>query len=604
MALPPIYKIHPALGVARLGDANSFFIGPETPGLRPTGEAPGTSVPPYKDAGKIKPQAARFRVFEYVDQKGEYVVSREISLKEKDVTRMIWSVHLANRKASFFNFDGLAGNDRAPLKGRRNAAVVDRPKLDIDPRPRSIAGKNAAFVEITKGTSKNPASELWPNPKPTPEITKLGRLKTDVDGRLIVLGGSGLTSSITGAAAINNYANNDGWFDDVSDGPITVELQIAGKIVKVEPAWVMCSPPDFAPHLENVVSLYDVLFDAAARDMVLPTNLAVLNTGALKGLMEINKEFKKNGKPVLTTYKPDFETDIYPLLYRAAATMFLFQPSVGRHSSLIRWGKLTSTAAADQPDRQSVFAWLRQPDAKPTSAFPYMPKLLGDEPYKLAAGVVHQRMRLTVTPTQYAILEQWVKGNFIPSAIVPPLRPTVQNITPHGLDKAALENCVGGAMFPGIEVGWQIRDAKLFAEPFRIKHGAPSNYLGEAGNTVKAGHFTRQMALPWQADFLQCKSEEDDTGVFPGMGSWGWWPAQRPDWIFPTEADFKAVPPKPVAWHRSTKAKVSINWTTGLGPDKSTPSYQEMLDNWRKFGFIIEKSKNIYIEDEREADIP
>lgn len=605
MALPPIYKIHPAIGIARLGDANSFFIGSETPDLRPTGEAPGSSVPPYKDGGKIKPQAARFRIFEYVDKAGEYIVSREISLADKDVTKLIWTVHLANRKASFFNFDGLAGNDRVPTKGRRNAGFVgDRRKLEIDPRPRSIGGKNAKFVEITKGTSKNPTSELWPDPKPTPEITKLGRLKTDAEGRLIVIGGSGLTTSLTGAAPITNYANNDGWFDDVSDGPVTVVLQIGTKVVTVEASWVICPPPDFAPHLANVVSLYDLLYDVAAREMILPTNLEIFNKGALSGLMAINQEFKKNGKPILTSYKPDFETDIYPLLYRTASTMFLFQPSIKHHSGLVRWTKLASTAAGDQADRQAVMTWIRPPDTKPNSSFPYMPKLLGDEPYQLAAGVIHQRVRLTVTPTQYAILEQWVKGNFIPPASVPPKRPTAPNITPHGLDKAALENCVGGAMFPGIEVGWQIRDPKIFSEPFRIKPNAPSNFLGEGGNVVKAGHFTRQMALPWQADFLQCKGEDDISGVFPASGLWGWWPAQRPDWVFPTEADFKSAPPKSSPWHRSTKAKSQINWTTGFSGDKTTPSYQEMLENWQKFGFILEKNINIYVEEEREPDIP
>jgi hypothetical protein len=121
---------------------------------------------------------------------------------------------------------------------------------------------------------------------------------------------------------------------------------------------------------------------------------------------------------------------------------------------------------------------------------------------------------------------------------------------------------------------------------------------------VKAGHFSRQMALPWQADFLQCKAEDDNSGVFPGMGLWGWWPAQRPDSVFASEADFKNVPPKPVPWHRSTKARAKINWSTGFDGDMEVPSYEEMLANWRKFGFIVEKTKGIYLEDEREPDIP
>jgi len=612
MALPPIYKIHPAIGIARLGDASGFFIGSETPGLRPTGEPPGTKVPPYKDGGKIKPQAARFRVFEYVEKGGVYVVNREVSVAEKDVTKLVWTVHLANRKASFFQFNGLAGSDRPNAKGRRNEPLskVDPRKLEIDPKERSISGKNAKPVEFSKGTSKNPATELWPDPRPSPEITTLGRLLTDGDGRLIVVGASGKTVSLPAAAPIGDYANNDGWFDDVSDGPVTVYIELKGKPVTVMPAWVICPPPDFAPHLTNVVTLYDLMYDVAAREagtpgnLTIPANEVLYTTGARKGLAEVNKEFKKSGKPILSTYQPDFESEIYPILYRAAASMFLFKSAVGKHTTLIKWVKLASKDAKYLADRQAVLAWIREPDAKSSNSFPYMPKLLGDEPYPLPAGVIHQRVRLTVTPTQYALLQQWVKGNFIEPAVVPPSQPTKPNITPEGLDRAALENCVGGAFYPGIEVGWQSRSASIYTEPCRIKPGAPSPYLGDAGTVVKAGHLTRQMALPWQADFLQCKGEDDNSGVFPGLGLWGWWPAQRPDWVFASEADFTASPPKPAPWHRATKARKKVSWPTGFGGDPDVPSYQEMLDNWRKFGFIVEKKKNIFLEDEREADIP
>jgi hypothetical protein len=114
MTLKAIYKIHPSIGIARLGDSRSFFIGPEIPGVRPTGELPGTKVPPYKNGIKIKAQAVRFRIFEYVDKNGSYAFSREISLSEKDVTKLEWTVHLANRKASFFKFEGLKGAGRPP----------------------------------------------------------------------------------------------------------------------------------------------------------------------------------------------------------------------------------------------------------------------------------------------------------------------------------------------------------------------------------------------------------------------------------------------------------------------------------------------------------
>ena len=125
---------------------------------------------------------------------------------------------------------------------------------------------------------------------------------------------------------------------------------------------------------------------------------------------------------------------------------------------------------------------------------------------------------------------------------------------------------------------------------------------------VKAGHFSRQMALPWQADFLLCKSEGDGTEHFPNSGMWGWWPAQRPDSVFTSEDDLNSSKSSP--WHRATKANVQTKWPEGYREepngerDQEMPSYKEMLSNWTKFGFVVEKKEGVLIEDEREADIP
>ncbi len=50
------------------------------------------------------------------------------------------------------------------------------------------------------------------------------------------------------AASLGNYANNDGWFDDVSDGPVraTVVLNGTTAALTAMPAGVICPPPDFA----------------------------------------------------------------------------------------------------------------------------------------------------------------------------------------------------------------------------------------------------------------------------------------------------------------------------------------------------------------------
>jgi hypothetical protein len=43
-----------------------------------------------------------------------------------------------------------------------------------------------------------------------------------------------------------------------------------------------------------------------------------------------------------------------------------------------------------------------------------------------------------------------------------------------------------------------------------------------------------------------------------------------------------------IAWPSATALQAR-----GLAAHTDVPSYEEMLDNWRKFGFIVEKKKNI-----------
>src|SRR5690349_8649890 len=91
----PTYAIHPALGIARLGnapldptDASTYYLGAESPYQVPN---QGQS---YKADGKIKKQGQRFRIYEFENG----IATREITLTEQDVASIVWTVHLANRK--------------------------------------------------------------------------------------------------------------------------------------------------------------------------------------------------------------------------------------------------------------------------------------------------------------------------------------------------------------------------------------------------------------------------------------------------------------------------------------------------------------------------
>lgn len=260
-----------------------------------------------------------------------------------------------------------------------------------------------------------------------------------------------------------------------------------------------------------------------------------------------------------------------------------------------------------QPDaiRKTLFKRLRKPGTRGATPTDDMPRLLGDDPYdQYGTGLIG----LSLTVTQYALMEQWANGNFLASGLGPGslnTPPVAAGITPGGLDRAALELASGGAFFPGIEVGWQIREKGVFAEPLRIKPRAGSRYVGDPpGSVVGPGYFSRQMALPWLADFLQCKTESQSRAV--PASNWGWWPSQRPDFVYASAAD-AAARAAMKNWTRAQSGAGNAWPAAADGPSPrpaEMPSYSQMIATWWKFGFIAGTPSTGYAETERAGGIP
>ena len=100
---------------------------------------------------------------------------------------------------------------------------------------------------------------------------------------------------------------------------------------------------------------------------------------------------------------------------------------------------------------------------------------------------------------------------------------------------------MGGALFPGIEMSWTVREKELYAAAFRIN-----------SDWHRPGDITKYMCVPWQADFYDCK----DT----------WWPAARPDDVIPQnvfeEVDKAWRPGQPQV---SEALEGRVKWDRGLG---------------------------------------
>ncbi len=356
------YRIHPAIGVARLGNSPSeFCIAAEKPAALPlecdaTGNVfmspDGTTertISKFKDSqGRIKRQAARFSIYVYDEKSPE---GRPLQFGDPvegggnhgTLVDIQWRVYLANKKASWYEFKALKGehgyDDKHPL---RNADITDpnaRQQLIIDPGPRFVDSTSTRRAEFSRSGSGQyaptfPPEHLQPHP-----IDTLGEILTDDTGRLLVLGGHGHSGSCKkgfGHPRIDEYANNDGWFDDTSDGSVMARLVMFSeevgrqRFIDVEyPAWVMAAYPRYCPELLDIITLDEVVEDMSIREFAArpdlygplgsfanPKPVDSSDPGALAHWKAARLEWN-------SAYRPWFYRDIWPILFRADEMNFV-----------------------------------------------------------------------------------------------------------------------------------------------------------------------------------------------------------------------------------------------------------------------------------------
>ena len=335
----------------------------------------------------------------------------------------------------------------------------------------------------------------------------LGEAHVDDEGRLIVVGGFGKSASPTHQDLVT-YLDNPGWYDDVSDGPVNATIVIGGSTHTAIGAWVICPPPRYAPTIQSPTTLYDTLRQVAIDKTLLP-------------------------QPGTPQYPPvSFVRDVWPILRsgigmtRVAALAF----GAGDHDTLSQ----VIPPPGDPTVRGNIAAKLRPPP--PATA--NMPLLNGDSALK---------------PFQLFNMQQWAAGTFVNDW--PEAMPV---LTPDGLTRAALENCVGAAFYPGIEATTTVSSFS-YTEPYRFDQTG-----------MHAGDVTQGMARPWQADFSACAG-----GDSPDLAAW--WPAARPDSVYP-----EATPATPDIWTRALATDASL-----------------MVANWYKLGFILDPGDGKAVETER-----
>lgn len=550
--------IHPGIGIARIGNSpTEYFIGPETPTMSPV-----TSDGLFKDAqGRIRRQVAKFRIYG-LDADGNVV--KELTADDADIN---WTVHLANKKAVWFDFESALDIPTAQPTTRRNAKFAgDRADLLIDPGPRSVAGKNA---QAAFDTGKFLGATV-----------PLGEIRTDDVGNLLVFGGFGTSASPTNKP-ITGF-NNIEWYDDVSDGPVSATVTIGDQPIPVTSAWVIVAPPDYAPGIKSVVTMYDIAYQVAVEQRWIQPPDEISFTENIYPIFErfTNLQWVNNG------FYLDFGWG-----------------SPGDFLSPENLSRLSSNAPESKPLREKIFNSFRNPDYKETEAHA-LPPFYGDGVANIPLDG-NPRNWLAVTHVQYNWLRQWAAGEFRPGFDPELVKPrTLDELPladrPHALDKAALDFCLGGAFHPGCEATWPMRHTLLYSGFFRIKQLSPdqSRHQGlvltpevavSADGPIDGslpGDLTRWMVLPWQADTASCGAgyEPQVNPFFPTF-----WPARVPNQVLPEMHYRQAIDPEASEVQKLKQFSLRLDWLRDLlyltqtGPIEKI---NQFLADWSKVGVV------------------
>jgi len=632
-----IFRVHPAINFARVGSSEDYYIAPETAAGElvdtETGVFGGLPIKvntedTFIEAADLRDsnqnsvrQAARFRIFAYDQKQQQYPsndLGREIKMGDtvngKTVKDILWMVHVANKKGNNYSITNVKGEEegivsyengntplvRNPDFGDDLALEERRQKLVIDPEPRVIksssnGAETFAFDAVTPSEYINDSGQIESQPNypvsfpsdhfsllnPLGNIDTLGQMTIEAGtGRLIVIGAYGRTSSITTngkPAPLNDAIDNNGWFDDTSDGPVDAVIVLedsAGNqsTASVVGGWVVTTDPGYAPQTRNVVSTWDDIYSTWIEEL-----------GLIPGMFS-DGQYKKN-------YQASFDSDVLSVFHGAF---------------LQRWNTNLPSAGINGHD----FIVAIKPSDDPKKKIPNFKELIrdpniaaeNDEGVKmpLALGDAMKSF-LSVTPTQYFLLDQWYAGQSVAAAVILGAG--------EKLDKVVLENCLGGRYSPGIDLTFIVRDINFYKQnwkgvtgPFRV-NGQKLNYTTAQKDqpflqvgyiplrtaAVEPGDLCKFMSLPWHTDYNSCATHTPDPNPAENNTLYWSWPAQRPVNVYP--ADKCTYDAASKTWNLGGQ----LFSVRGQGTQTDYPQqegryqcYFDFVENWHKVAFVIQ----------------
>ena len=607
---PPKFRIYPSIGIARLGNGpaekDQVIFSPEIPwaNLFEIGNNYLT------DKGEIKKQAQRFYIYS-CDDSGNPV--DEIDPADYDIE---WTVEVANKKPFWYDFnnsldlsiqlenhqnlspkffeDRIApaisasyrnpnvlneGLRRAGGRNFRQELVNSPPAVSVDASKtrKRIFGMFPYPQAVNDGRQR--VSKIAEKLRTSAVEVSLGTIEYDA-GNLIFYAADGASGSLNPSDLNTDFADNSNWYDDICDGRVTARIthKASGETFDLtdarSAAWIATTPPDYAPQIQPLSTLYDLI--AGAGD---------------------------------ETYIPELSL-VFPLMYRlyrmqwVNASDFLapsFREVIDKLTDEGKFQCIYSNSPECAPVRQAIFDLFRNPIYNYSNE-PVIPSNQttdltqigsGTDPIKLPSypgdGINYPgspAQWFAIPPLLYEQLENWKDGNFdtppsfnfqninemgafyqsqfLQAAADPAKRPLL-------MTRAVLETLYGGGFHPGVELTWPMRHRQMYAEDsrtyeyvntdgiysygfyglweIRINAATPEEqaeiFYNDFGFEMtpqdiqesldpshpkhwiwKAtpGDLTKWMGIPWQSDAGSCQTVYIDT-QYPVPA---WWAANLP----------------------------------------------------------------------------
>jgi hypothetical protein len=640
-------RVHPGIGIARLGNSDCYFIGPESPGFVPDPgghNGPGPEGGSYKDDQQcIKRQAQRFRIYAY---NANNEVIQEINADTALVSDISWRVHVRNMKAANYAFQGAYLFDPNELRNpsiQPHADPIDRDQLIIDPGPRTISHSSPQPVKLTGGIFNNvgPYGDgtgltlsrylQFDCPQNPPdgqdvEVTytgvndiELGQLELDQRQCLVFIPGPGKSESVTtpkvvitnpsehhnppnGPDLCNplinqfSYFNVPGWYDDTCGGEIDATVTLSdGRVFSTRDNVSAGSDGDRNARRGAWVVVGPPKYSPYMYHVV----------SILDRVFEVFPDADPNaGKPT------NFYRDVYPILERATNCAWVSAEAYGQQGtahgprqpgnllSKPNLEKFTDSGAGGTAARRQIYNIMRHAEDN----LPPTPPEPAKSPRPAGAG---PRSRGNKMPKLWGTggkpLQNQQLDHNLPNQYL--------SLTPWQLSR--MKDWGEGNFAVGTWVKAQPLDALPVAEqPIAMDCAALEPTIGggfhpgiefpylilypeffaeafRVAANVEPGSVAAYMSSPWQGDFWSCNT--------------AWWPVQRPDIVVEFDAQ------------KNTSTK---EWFRGYDPQdgqplSSTDGYDQMVRVWWQLGMVLpvpqddgsfEKDDNEVIYKECERD--